>query len=105
VAKSSQSGSRSSGVGSKVDVPKDFANVAPQSPMLDHSFTLQSILDLHRSVERIATKTDRLIDDVKGHGTKIDELRMTIARWTGVILLAAILLPIIAKFAIDRWFN
>jgi predicted amino acid-binding ACT domain protein len=61
-------------------VPKDFANVAPpQSVMLDHSFTLQAVMELQKSVSELATKTDRLIKDVEAQGAKIDVVRQQIS--------------------------
>jgi hypothetical protein len=43
--------------------------------MIDHSFTLQAVMELQKSVAQLATKTDRLISDVEAHGTKIDDVR------------------------------
>ena len=67
-------------------VPKDFANVAPpQTVMLDHSFTLQAVMELQKSVVELATKTDRLIKDVEGQGTKIDAMRQQISFVKGAV--------------------
>ena len=56
--------------------PTQFAEVPPPRPqMIDHSFTLQAIMELQKSVSQLATKTDRLISDVESHGTKIDDVR------------------------------
>ena len=58
-------------------VPTSFAEVPPTagSPMLDHSFTLQAIIDLKGAVSSLTTKVDRLIDDVGKQGDKIDTVR------------------------------
>jgi hypothetical protein len=66
-------------------VPKDFPNVTPQNVMVDHSFTLQVVMELHKSVAELATKTDRLIKDVEGQGTKIDAVRHQISFVKGAI--------------------
>lgn len=56
--------------------PTQFADVPPPRPqMIDHSFTLQAIMEVQKSVSQMATKTDRLISDVESHGTKIDDVR------------------------------
>jgi hypothetical protein len=43
--------------------------------MLDHSFTLQAIMDLKGTVSSLTTKVDRLIDDVGKQGGKIDTVQ------------------------------
>jgi hypothetical protein len=40
--------------------------------MLDHSFTLQTIMDVQKAIGELTAKTDRLISDVASHGTKVD---------------------------------
>jgi hypothetical protein len=60
---------------SQTTVPTEFANVTPPTVMLDHSFTLQAVMELQKSVAELGTKTDRLIKDVEGQGTKIDAVR------------------------------
>lgn len=58
------------------EVPRDLANVVPQSsPMLDHSFTLQAIMEIKGSMSELTAKTDRLISDVKEQADKVDALR------------------------------
>jgi hypothetical protein len=87
-------------------VPKDFANVTPQTPMVDYSFTLQAVMELQKTVAGLATKTDRLIDDVDKQSVKIDGVRHQItfvkgAVWVfgglfalaGVVLAALRLIP------------
>jgi hypothetical protein len=50
--------------------PQEFAEAPPRDiyPVSDIRFVLVEI-------GKLATKTDRLIDDVKGHGDKIDAVR------------------------------
>src|SRR5207253_10278462 len=52
---------------------------AATSPMLDHSFTLQAVMDLKGTVSSLGTKVDRLIDDVGKQGDKIDTIRNQIS--------------------------
>jgi hypothetical protein len=66
-------------------IPKEFPNVTPQSAMVDHSFTLQAVMELQKSVAELATKTDRLIKDVEGQGTKIDAVRHQISFVKGAV--------------------
>jgi hypothetical protein len=66
-------------------VPNEFPNVTPQSAMVDHSFTLQAVMELQKSVAELATKTDRLIKDVEGQGTKIDAVRHQISFVKGAV--------------------
>ncbi|HZF30400.1 MAG TPA: hypothetical protein VE907_14885 [Gammaproteobacteria bacterium] len=70
--------------------------------MLDHSFTLQAVMELHRSVAELATKTDRLIQDVETQGTKLDGISHQVsfvkgALWVfgGLIVLAATVLTVL----------
>jgi len=67
--------------------------------MLDHSFTLQAVMELQKSVAGLAAKVDRLIKDVEDQGTKIDGIRHQIsfvkgAFWVfgGLITLATLVL-------------
>lgn len=70
---------------SQPEPPTEFANVAPQTAMLDHSFTLQAVMELHKSVAGFVTKTDRLISDVEGHGKKIDGISHQISFVKGAL--------------------
>jgi hypothetical protein len=47
--------------------------------MMDHSFTLQAIMDLKGSVATLATKVDRLIEDVAKQGGKLDAVQHQIS--------------------------
>lgn len=90
---------------SEGEPPTQFANVTPpQAVMLDHSFTLQAIMDLKGTVASLATKIDRLIDDVSKHGEKIDTVRNQIsfvkgALWVigGLLALATVTLTLYSK--------
>jgi hypothetical protein len=53
--------------------------------MLDYSFTLQAVMELQKTVAGLATKTDRLIDDVDKQGTKIDDVRHQITFVRGAV--------------------
>src|ERR1700747_875201 len=66
--------------------PTQFANTTPpQTPMMDHSFTLQAIMDLKGTVSSLATKVDRLIEDVGKQGPKIDAVQHQISFVRGAI--------------------
>jgi hypothetical protein len=86
--------------GSEESPPTEFASVPPPStPMLDHSFTLQAIMDLKARFGSIEAKTDRLIADVKEQGTKLTDIGHQIswvkgATWVigGLIIFAGIAL-------------
>jgi hypothetical protein len=63
--------------------------------MMDHSFTLQAIMDLKGAVDSVGTKIDRLIGDVSNRGDKIDAVQHQLssvkdAVWVIGGLLAAI---------------
>jgi hypothetical protein len=53
--------------------------------MLDHSFTLQAIMEVQKTIGDLTAKTERLISDVAGHGTKIDGIRHQIAFVKGAL--------------------
>jgi hypothetical protein len=83
-----------------------MAVTTPQSPMLDHSFTLQAIMELQRSVAQLATKTERLITDVEGQGAKIDGIRQQISFVKGALWVigALVTLTSIGAFVYLRFF-
>jgi hypothetical protein len=82
----------------------------PRYPLHGHDFTLQTVIELQRSIGELSAKTDRLIADVKSHSDKIDRIRLTLA-WVaggaavvGVLVGAGItiavkMIPIIAPSA------
>jgi hypothetical protein len=53
--------------------------------MTDYSFTLQAVMELHKLVAGLGTKTDRLISDVDKHGDKIDAVRHQISFVKGAL--------------------
>ncbi|WP_129218840.1 hypothetical protein [Lichenibacterium ramalinae] len=72
MASTGRGSSRGSG---GTSIPEVQASVpAPASPMLDHSFTLQTMLDVKDSVTALRVKTERLIDDVAGQNGKHDKI-------------------------------
>jgi hypothetical protein len=48
--------------------------------MLDHSFTLQAVMELQKSVAQLAIKNEHVTKSTDGHGTKIDDMRDRLAR-------------------------
>lgn len=77
--------------------------------MLDHSFTLQAILDLKNSVAQLSTKTDRLIEDVREHKTEITGISRKINLFLGgavaVGAVAGIMLTIAMQIPWARLFE
>ena len=71
--------------GSQSDIPREFPSVPAPPAMLDHSFTLQAIMELQKLVAEIGAKTDRLIKDVEGYGNKIDAVRQQISFVKGAL--------------------
>jgi phage-related minor tail protein len=66
--------------------PTQFASTTPpQTPMMDHSFTLQAIMDLKGAVSSLVAKVDRLIQDVGKQDSKIDTVRHQISFVRGAI--------------------
>jgi hypothetical protein len=56
--------------------PKEFAvTTPPQTPMLDHSFTLQAVMEMQKTLGELGVKIDRAIDDIKSQVAKVDEIR------------------------------
>ena len=53
--------------------------------MLDHSFTLQAIMELQKTLSEVVTKTDRLIADVERQGAKLDAVRQQISFVRGAV--------------------
>lgn len=75
--------------------PSQFASTTPpQTPMMDHSFTLQAIMDLKGTVSSLGTKVDRLIDDVAKQSDKLDTIRNQISFVKGAMWVIGGLLAI-----------
>jgi hypothetical protein len=47
----------------------------PKYAQPGHDFTLQAVMEMHKSIGELTAKTDRLIADVDGQSAKIDGLR------------------------------
>jgi len=67
--------------------------------MVDHSFTLQAVLDLKGAVSSLGTKVDRLIEDASKHGEKIDTIRNQISFVRGATWVIGGLLAILIALA------
>ena len=85
------------GAGSQeAEPPTQFASTTPpQTPMMDHSFTLQAIMDLKGTVATLVTKTDRLIDDVSKQGNKIDTVQHQISFVKGAMWIIGALVTVV----------
>lgn len=72
--------------------PQDFASVPPPDlyPTSDIRFVMIEL-------GKLSVKVDRLVDDVKGHGTKIDRLRQIVAWVGGAAAVVFVLLSVAAK--------
>jgi hypothetical protein len=88
---------------SQTEVPRDFPSVPPPTtPMLDHSFTLQAIMELQKSLAELSAKTDRLIKDVESHSSKIDGVRHQITFVKGALWVVGGLVVIVG--AVATWY-
>ena len=76
--------------------PTQLASTTPpQTPMMDHSFTLQAIMDLKGTVSTLVAKTDRLIDDVSKQGNKIDTVQHQISFVRGAVWVIGALVTVV----------
>lgn len=77
--------------------PGSYPEIPPPSSQIhDHSFVLQAIMELHKSVGELSAKTDRLIRDVETQGKDIDRIRMQlrgVAGAIGIIIALLLFLP------------
>ena len=74
--------------------PTEFANVPPPA-MLDYSFTLQAIMELHKLVAEVGTKTDRLIADTSDGTRRIGSIEQSITRFKTAIISVGVCLGIL----------
>ena len=70
--------------------------------MADYSFELQTIMELQKTVSGLQAKTDRLIDDVKGQGGKLDALLHQASQIKGGLVVGGTL--ILAFAGLLSWF-
>jgi hypothetical protein len=71
---------RGRGIEGRGDVPPAaLPQISPQFAQPGHDFTLQAVIEMHRSIGELSAKTDRLIADVKSQGEKIDSVRLRLA--------------------------
>lgn len=96
------------GVPQQSGTPGVVASTQPGSTAYpDVSFTMalldvrDKLADINVKLAEQGVKVDRLVSDVSSHSTKLDNVRITMAKWTGIIAVLAFLLPILGKFAGD----
>ena len=78
--------STSRGGAGREEPPNQFASTPPpHTPMMDHSFTLQAVMELTGSVAALSAKVDRLITDVAKLSEKIDTVRSQISFVRGAV--------------------
>ncbi len=83
---------------SDIGPPTAFPSGNPPAAPFDHSFTLQAVMELQKSVAVLGEKIDRMSDDVQGMSGRIESAstRMdTLKHWqtvvtTGALVVAAI---------------
>jgi hypothetical protein len=76
--------------------PKSFpATTPPAYAQPGHDFTLQAVMEMHKTIGELVARTDRLIADVKSQGDKIDILRIRFAWVTGGAFVVGILISIL----------
>ena len=64
--------------------PTAFAETTPPHfTTRSYDFTLQAVMEMHRSVGELGAKVDRLLSDVASQGDKIDRLRIRMAWLAG----------------------
>ena len=68
----------------KESVPTNFAETNPRQVQHGHDFTLQVVMEMQRSIGELASKTDRLISDVKSQGDKLDVIRHRFSWLAGI---------------------
>jgi len=87
------------------EVPHDFANVPPPSPMLDHSFTLQAVMEMQRSMGQqteAINQLGRTINTLDSRTKSVeDELSKVNTRLAIAASILAILL-VVGGYIIDK---
>lgn len=84
---------------SNSEPPRNFADVPPpQTPMLDHSFTLQAIIQNQQTLGEIKGMIHGIEATIKDQGKKIDRHGTIIATATG----AMAVIIIITGFLFDK---
>jgi hypothetical protein len=63
--------------------------------MMDHSFTLQAVMDLKGTVASLVTSVDRLITDVAKQGDKIDAVQDQITFVRGALWVFGVLVTLV----------
>lgn len=87
-----------SGTGTPTSMPEGTPSMA--SPT-DHSWTLQAVMDLHRSVGTMSAKLDAVTTEISAIGSKMDALgdKLDKARhWQSVVTGGAIVVGALAAF-------
>jgi hypothetical protein len=82
--------------------PSSFPTVTPPFPQHGHDFTLQAVMEMQRTLGELCGKVDRMAEDLKSQGNKIDAVRLTLARVGGGIAVLVVLISLVGA-AIRFW--
>jgi hypothetical protein len=71
----------------------------PKYAQPGHDFTLQAVMEMHKSIGELSAKTDRLIADVSGQSKQIDGLRHQASFIKGGLAVGVIMIGIFITIA------
>jgi uncharacterized phage infection (PIP) family protein YhgE len=78
------------------EIPRDFPNVPPSSsPMIDHSFTLQSIMEVQRSIGQLTEAINQLGRSIETLDTRTKSVEEQIAKVNTRLAIAAAILALL----------
>jgi len=85
------------------EVPHDFANVPP--PMLDHSFTLQAVMEMHRSIGQQTEAINQLGRTINSLDSRTKSVEDELSKVNTKLAIAASILAIllvVGGYIIDK---
>ncbi|MFU8789879.1 MAG: hypothetical protein ACNA7G_12690 [Methylobacter sp.] len=87
------------------EVPRDFPNVPPSSPMIDHSFTLQAVMEMQRSIGQLTEAINQLgrsVDTLDNRTKSVEEEVSKVNTRLAIAAAILALLLVAGGYVIDK---
>jgi len=87
------------------EIPRDFPNVPPSSPMIDHSFTLQAVMEMQRSIGQLTEAINQLGRSVGTLDNRTKSVEEEVSKVNTKLAIAAAILALLlvaGGYVIDK---
>lgn len=89
--------------GTKQEPPRTLPQTNPPPATSDHSFTLQAIMELQKSMGSLEKAVEQLASSIENQSKSIDRIKYILAFSAGVVFIGSIILGYIVDKKFDNF--